>query len=48
MRGGHLALAKAILDSGVELNVFTMAAVGDLAGVTRRTRRVPADARLAE
>jgi hypothetical protein len=46
MRGGHLALAQALLESGVERNVFTMAALGDVARLTRRVCRVPADARL--
>lgn len=47
MRGGHLALAEVLLESGVERNVFTMAAVGDVARLIRRVCRVPADARLA-
>jgi ankyrin repeat protein len=47
MRGGHLALAEVLLESGVERNVFTMAAVGDVARLTRRVYRVPVDARLA-
>jgi ankyrin repeat protein len=47
MRGGHFALAEMLLESGVERNVFTMAAMGDLAGLTRRLSRVSADARLA-
>jgi hypothetical protein len=47
MRGGHLALAEMLLESGVERNVFTMAAMGDAAGLARRLGRVPADARLA-
>jgi hypothetical protein len=46
MRAGHLALAEVLLESGVERNVFTMAAVGDVARLTRRVRRVPADGRL--
>lgn len=46
MREGHLAFAEMLLESGVERNVFTMAAMGDSAGLTRRLRRVPADARL--
>lgn len=44
MREGHLDLAEALLKSGVERNVFTMAAMGDLKGLTRRLGRVPADA----
>jgi ankyrin repeat protein len=47
MRGGHLALAEALLESGVERSIFTMAAMGDVKGLTRRLRRVPAEARLA-
>jgi ankyrin repeat protein len=47
MRGGHLALAEMLLESGVEQNVFTLAAMGDVAGLARRLDRVPADARLA-
>jgi hypothetical protein len=47
MRGGHLALAEMLLESGVERNVFTMAAMGDVAGLARRLSRVRADARLA-
>jgi hypothetical protein len=47
MRGGHLALAEMLVESGVERNVFTMAAMGDAAGLARRLRRVPADALLA-
>ena len=46
MRGGHLALAEMLLESGVERSVFTMAAMGDAAGLARRLRRVRADARL--
>ena len=45
MRGGHLALAEVLLESGVERNVFTMAAIGDAAGLERRLGRVPTDAR---
>ena len=33
MRGGHLVLAEILLESGVDSNLFTMAAVGDLPGV---------------
>jgi hypothetical protein len=47
MRGGHLTFAEMLLESGVERNVFTMAAVGDVAGLARRVRRVPADSQLA-
>jgi ankyrin repeat protein len=47
MRDGHLALAATLLEAGVERNIFTMAAMGDLAGLTRRLGRVPSDARLA-
>jgi ankyrin repeat protein len=46
MRGGHTALAEVLLESGVERNVFTMAAMGDVARLKRRLARVPADARL--
>jgi hypothetical protein len=46
MREGHLTLADMLLESGVERNIFTMAATGDLKGVTSRLQRVPADARL--
>lgn len=46
MRGGHLALARVLLESGVPRNVFTMAALADTAGLARRLRRRPADARL--
>jgi ankyrin repeat protein len=45
MRGGHLALAEMLLESGVDRNVFTMAAMGDAAGLERRLGRVRADAR---
>lgn len=45
MRGGHLALAEVLLKSGAERNVFTMAATGDVAGLTRRLCRTPAEAR---
>jgi hypothetical protein len=47
MRDGHLALAEMLLEAGVERNILTMAAMGDLAGLTRRLGRVPSDARLA-
>lgn len=45
MRGGHQALAEVLLKSGVRRNVFTMAATGDVAGLTRRLCRMPAEAR---
>ncbi|MBW3596045.1 MAG: ankyrin repeat domain-containing protein [Planctomycetes bacterium] len=45
MRGGHVKLAKVLLEAGVEQNAFTMAAMADLAVLRRRLRRVPADAR---
>lgn len=47
MRGGHLALAEALLACGVERNVFSMAAMGEVARLKRRLGRVPTDARLA-
>jgi hypothetical protein len=47
MREGHLDLAELILQSGVQRNAFTMAAMGDVAGLARRLRRVGGDARLA-
>lgn len=46
MRQGHIALAKWLLESGVERNIFTMAAIGDSKGLARRLSRVRADARL--
>jgi len=46
MRAGHLTLAETLLESGVEKNVYTMAAMGDASGLERRLRRVRADARL--
>jgi hypothetical protein len=46
MREGHVALAEMLLQSGVERNIFTMAAMGDVKGMTSRLRRVRADARL--
>jgi hypothetical protein len=46
MRGSHLALAEVLLESGVVRNVFTMAAMGDVARLRRRLGRVPPDARL--
>lgn len=47
MRGGHFALAEMLLESGVEQNVFTLAAIGDTEGLDRRLSRVRADARLS-
>jgi hypothetical protein len=47
MRGGHLGLAVVLLEAGAERNVFTMAAMGDVAGLTRRLKRTPAEARRA-
>jgi ankyrin repeat protein len=47
MRVGHLALAEMLLQSGIERNVFTMAAMGDTAGLERRLSRERVDARLA-
>jgi hypothetical protein len=47
MRGGHLALAEVLLECGVDRNVFTMAAMADVARLKRRVGRVPTDARLA-
>jgi hypothetical protein len=44
MREGHIALAEMLLQSGVERNIFTMAAMGDVIGITSRLRRVRADA----
>jgi hypothetical protein len=46
MREGHIALAEMLLQSGVERNILTMAAMGDVKRVTSRLRRVRADARL--
>ena len=46
MREGHFAMAEMLLQSGVERNIFTMAAMGDVKGMTSRLRRVRADARL--
>jgi ankyrin repeat protein len=45
MREGHIALAEMLLQSGVEPNIFTMAAMGDVKGMTSRLRRVRPDAR---
>jgi hypothetical protein len=47
MRGGHIALATVLVEDGVERNVFTMSAMGEVAELTRRLSRVPADARRA-
>jgi hypothetical protein len=47
MREGHLALAEVLLDSGVERNVFTIAAMGELRELTRKLGRVGTDARRA-
>jgi ankyrin repeat protein len=46
MRAGHLSLAEMLLQSGAERNIFTMAAMGDVKGLTRRLSRARADARL--
>lgn len=45
MRGGHLAMAEALLETGVEPNLFTMAAMGDVAGLTHKLGRTPEEAR---
>lgn len=47
MREGHLDLAELLLNSSIEHNVFTMAAIADVKRLSRRLRRAPADARLA-
>jgi len=47
MREGHLGLAKLLVEAGAERNIFTMAAMADVRGLSRRLCRVPADARLA-
>jgi ankyrin repeat protein len=47
MRSGHLNLAEALLKSGAEQNVFTLAAIADVAGLTRRLRHRPEDATCA-
>jgi hypothetical protein len=44
MREGHLALAEMLLQSGVERNIFTMAAIGDLKRLTSRLKRVRREA----
>jgi hypothetical protein len=41
------ALAEALLKWGAERNAFTMAAMGDVAGLTRKVRQMPVEARLA-
>jgi len=46
MREGHIALAELLLQSGVERNIFTMSAMGDVKGLTTRLKRVRADAGL--
>ena len=46
MREGHIKLSEELLKSGVERNVFTMAAMGDAKGLARRIQRAPAQARL--
>jgi ankyrin repeat protein len=46
MRGGHLALAEMLVTSGVQQNVFTMAAMAEVARLKRRLGRVPTDAKL--
>jgi hypothetical protein len=48
MQEGHFAFAEMLLESGVERNIFTIAAMGDVKGLTRRLNRVRADARLIE
>ena len=47
MRSGHLHLAEVLLKSGAERNVFTMAAIADVAGLTRRLRHRPDEATAA-
>ena len=47
MREGHLDLAEWLLRSGVERNIFTMAATADVNQLSRRLGRVSADARLS-
>jgi hypothetical protein len=46
MRGSHLALAEVLLEAGVVRNVFTTAAMGDVARLRRRLSRAASDARL--
>src|SRR5262245_33533564 len=43
MRGGHLHLAEDLLKWGAERNVFTLAAIADVPGLTRRLRHSPED-----
>lgn len=45
MREGHVKVAEMLLESGVKQTVFTLAAVGDVAGLRRRLHRASADAR---
>ena len=45
MREGHIALSERLLQSGVERNIFTMAAMGDVKRITNRLKRARADAR---
>lgn len=44
MRSGHLVLAELLLQFGVEKNIFTMAAMGDMTGLKRRLAQHPEDA----
>jgi ankyrin repeat protein len=46
MRSGHLNVSEMLVKSGVDRNVFTMAAMGDATGLKRRLSRVRGDARL--
>lgn len=46
MREGHLATAKLLLAAGAERNVFTIAALADVASLRRRLRKIPTDAQL--
>jgi hypothetical protein len=48
MREGNFTLATRLLELGVERNIFSMAAMSDVNGLTRRLNRVPADARRAD
>lgn len=45
LRGGHQAIAAALAAAGIRPNLFTLAARADLAGVRRRLRRAPEEAR---
>jgi ankyrin repeat protein len=47
MRSGHLHLAEELLKSGADRNVFTMAAIADVPGLTRRLYRKPEEAKRA-